>query len=1012
MNNPIFSIPRIGGLLIFHFVLLSSVTANEINWIQRLPNGNLMLDFKKINLSETNFELKATSVDNSNKTFSINFLESENRDTSNSYFPRLSVYGETVDEKKIEIDFGPSTRGWYDLELQTSDDQFLNLKKRLLIGFNLPPSVSHYQQEEKQGPFNSFKISINDTDGFEDISKVFLVISESPEVPEGPVVGIDLDQHLFFEGEYSNSEFIRIHQNFELLDISLSDYESFSSIVRFNPRLAFDEYTDRNLYTWVGYEERFTGTSTYLKGQHEVNKLERPAILKIVSYPFPEKGFFETSIRVSLPELKDTLSSVRLKLFDNHGGVYQLLYNFQAKKGRFVSNDGYTKEDNFESKIEYFEKILDDYNLDLKVRIPLIKYPFISRAQIQAVSTEGLKSDLVWSGPISSESYVSPQYEPVIGPLSDYVSKADTLYPNRKMFGNSDIALMRAYAPLSQPAFMTADEFHERFSHELYTPYPYKHYPIDYDIWNYSKSVPEQSQLIPSVSFTIDTNTLNLSAFPVEPTDDLRDIAALDFNLEPKVIPPWMRRFSRFRELLSAVRKPYIRRLYTGLDYALSLNANSIQLDGFPNGGMMVTLGGDFSPESMEGFAQWLDQNLTKDERLQYGLPIDLNGFNYLHWLKNTKGIKTKNEYMEKLESIKTTNLFREFHWSVALDTYHKIRKHLDLRRPKKHIPITSNGAPDWFAPSAFAYNSSVVDALCAEVHFYPRSELKSVNSIYAYKMANALKVQLVSTPKGEENDFFAENPSFAEGIMPAYIAESYAMGHRIMVPWAFWRKSMDERLYLNPEKFKPIFNFIHENEALIDNFNQVTTTAVVVRYGTMQAKTERIISELINNDVPFTIFLADDKYYPRHLDKISLEAVQRIILVDPINWYNEKDQSILMKFQNKIDYDRYLSPARTPDQSVISVPWGTSKTNEHLIHLLNRNFNTSSNKIEPREGVKIEINKHYIGYQNPKDLNVYLLRPSMPSMKLDIKDSGDSFVTHVPSIDAWGLLYLGQGEM
>tara|TARA_B100001123_G_C15320304_1_gene1027643 strand:- start:1048 stop:3141 length:2094 start_codon:yes stop_codon:yes gene_type:complete len=691
-----FNIARTYGLFLIHLVLSSLVTANEISWIQRLPNGNLILDFRKINFSGTSFALKAISVDDSNKTFSINFLDSENHDTSSSSFPRLSIYGENVNEKKAEIDFGPSTRGWYDLELQTSDDHFLNLKKRLLIGFNLKPSISHYLAKEDQGPFNTFNISVNDTDGFEDISKVFLLISESPEVPEGPVVGIDLDQHHFFEGQYSNSKFTRIHQNFELLDVSLSNYESFSSLVRFNPRLAFDKYNDQKLHIWVGYEERFTGISTYLKGQFEVNKLERPVISKMVSYLFPEKGFFETTMRVSLPEIKDNLSSVRLKLINDNGGNYQLLYNFQAKKGRFVSNEGYTKEDNFENNIKFFEEILDGYNIELKAQIPLLNSPFIVRAQIQAVSTKGRKSDFVWSGPISSENHVSSEYEPVIGPLSDYVSKAETLYPERRrMFSNSDIVLMRAYAPLSRPDFMTPEEFHERFRHDLYTPYPYKHYPIDYDIWNYSKSIPEQSELIPSVSFTIDTNTLNLGAFPVEPTDDLQEIAALDFNLEPKVIPPWMRRFTRFRELLSAVRKPYIRRLYTGLDYALSLGANSIQLDGFPNGGMMVTLGGDFSPESMEGFAQWLDQNLTKDERRQYGLPKDLNGFNYLHWLKNSKGIKTKNDYMEKLESIKTTKLFRDFNWSVAINTYNKIRNFLDLRTPKRYVPITSNGAPD-----------------------------------------------------------------------------------------------------------------------------------------------------------------------------------------------------------------------------------------------------------------------------------------------------------------------------
>jgi hypothetical protein len=325
--------------------------------------------------------------------------------------------------------------------------------------------------------------------------------------------------------------------------------------------------------------------------------------------------------------VKRNLSSIRIKLIGESDEYCQLIYDVGASKGKVIANNGYVSDEKFETTVTFTELSISPNMLKIKAKAAFPESSKKVRAQVQAVTTNGRKSEAMWSGPLVSDGIEQTNYKPSVEAAPNYISKATILYPRRTMFKNSDIVLMRAYAPLTKPDFMSEKEFLERFSHDLYTPYPYKHYPIDYDIWNYSKSIREQTEWVPNVSFSIDTNTLNLTAFPIEPTFDLSEIAALDFNLEPKVIPQWMRGFARFRELLSATRKPYLQRLYTGIDYALSLGAQSIQLDGFPNGGMIVTMGGDFSEESMTQFATWLEKNVDAKERQNLNLPADFTNF-------------------------------------------------------------------------------------------------------------------------------------------------------------------------------------------------------------------------------------------------------------------------------------------------------------------------------------------------------------------------------------------------
>jgi hypothetical protein len=229
-------------ILVYHTMVIIGLlfaqylTAKEINpeWITRLPNGNIRLDTSSLELDLAGLQLSAILEKNPKKRFRIDFSADPNREDKSVIrstvtigrgpeFPAITKCNDDPGGQCMEIDFGPSTRGWYNLQLTEfgkSPDK--SLSKKLLVGYNLEAKITNFHSEDDQGPHNQFQISVNDPNGFEDISKVFLVLSESRTVADGTVVGVDLDEHRFFEGYFFDSNFTMEFEKFSMLDIRSS----------------------------------------------------------------------------------------------------------------------------------------------------------------------------------------------------------------------------------------------------------------------------------------------------------------------------------------------------------------------------------------------------------------------------------------------------------------------------------------------------------------------------------------------------------------------------------------------------------------------------------------------------------------------------------------------------------------------------------------------------------------------------------------------------------------------
>jgi len=393
----------------------------------RLPNGSMRLDLRKVSLNLSDVNLRMVDAIDPSKEMLIEFTK-DGTIKSELSIPVVLGRIHGPKEKCWDLDFGPTIRGWFKFELRTYPEGELKLSSDFLVGDILPPNVSHFHSEDTLGLSNQFQISVNDPDGFDDISKVFLVFSKTPEIAEGSAVGVDLELHKYFEGSFLDSTLNMNHSTFSMLDLEHSSFEIFSSIVRFNPRIIFNGTDDSLLHVWVGFEEKFTGITTELKGNFVVSPYSRPVVERVILYLDEDRREFDSIISITLKEARQTLSSVRINLIADNGGYCRFFYDIVSDRGRIVSHEGYHFLLNTEMAMSYFTEICSKEKINIRIRAP---FPFDAdyvQTQVEAVSIHGRISEVICSGPLYKKGNGATDYDPQVESAGVYLKRTVFLF--------------------------------------------------------------------------------------------------------------------------------------------------------------------------------------------------------------------------------------------------------------------------------------------------------------------------------------------------------------------------------------------------------------------------------------------------------------------------------------------------------------------------------------------------------------------------------------------------------
>lgn len=263
------------------------------------------------------------------------------------------------------------------------------------------------------------------------------------------------------------------------------------------------------------------------------------------------------------------------------------------------------------------------------------------------------------------------------------------------------------------------------------------------------------------------------------------------------VTAPWMR---MWRESgWGCVNSPDYRQSYLSrLEQFADLGADAIQADDPGCNWTATRWGACFCPHCMAGFASYLGETLTAEQREQAGIE-DPRSFDYAAHLDRQDaptgddfgawdGGPLKQHFIE-FQRLSVESFYR--------DTWKELARHAGRR-----IPMTCNNGSRWTFPyHLFDYGVSELS------HHDAHPDRIRTKLTQAAALGKAQVFTLVSD---------------SVPLNRRMIAASYANGGHLLVPWDVYLRSTpqgSDRYYGKPEEYADLYRFVRQNAEFFDGY-------------------------------------------------------------------------------------------------------------------------------------------------------------------------------------------------
>lgn len=229
--------------------------------------------------------------------------------------------------------------------------------------------------------------------------------------------------------------------------------------------------------------------------------------------------------------------------------------------------------------------------------------------------------------------------------------------------------------------------------------------------------------------------------------------------------------------------------------------------------------GGCFCGDCRAGFASYLSKYAGQDRLAAAGVST-WEGFDYREYLKNRYGWQTD---AELIAGRKDDPLNEDFRIFCVLST----RAYFDRLLAAVQSPA---GGPFILAANSNTGLSGTYHGFLLDRVDYNVGETTVCTDdtpwkiAYILKMADALRIPQVLSPRpdGTEHDIDVRRVRQA-------IAVSYALGHRMLIPWDVWLMGKTERWWGAVEDYGDLFEFVRESAALLDGYRARTRVVMAV---------------------------------------------------------------------------------------------------------------------------------------------------------------------------------------
>ena len=329
------------------------------------------------------------------------------------------------------------------------------------------------------------------------------------------------------------------------------------------------------------------------------------------------------------------------------------------------------------------------------------------------------------------------------------------------------------------------------------------------------------------------------------------------------------------------------------------------------------------------------------------------------------------------------------------------------------NIPVTE--------PLSFLF-APHVSYFCAEVGQYARYDRPMANTVFVYKVADALGKGLACMAHGGEWAYIAEHK--LPGLVRTWIAQAYAFGQCFMCPVSQWatNKKKGSHIYSSkPEEYAHLYQFVRQHAVLFDDYDEAANVAVVYstrayRLGYRDALRASIW--LTARNVGHHVVIAGDEALPQRITDEQLSRYRRVVIAHQPFRLDDGQQAVLDRAAARgalVTYDaktykmsQPISPSVIVDGArVLAVPRlnGERRDAQAVVHLLNKTYNVKQDRVTRQEDFTISVDAHCFPGRAFSKAMCYAPKTKPITLRLRNEEAGTKVT--VPRLALWAIVTL-----
>ncbi|MCF7849266.1 MAG: hypothetical protein K9M45_10470 [Kiritimatiellales bacterium] len=361
---------------------------------------------------------------------------------------------------------------------------------------------------------------------------------------------------------------------------------------------------------------------------------------------------------------------------------------------------------------------------------------------------------------------------------------------------------------------------------------------------------------------------------------------------------------------------------------------------------------------------------------------------------------------------------FGRFHYEVSLESLdfcaNAIREKAKELKGRDDFTVSGNFGSLMDAPgSDWVRWARIFDCINLEWGFNEKNPADPA-SLTFFSILNAIGRPATIVGKADNNRkwrIYGDNPVY----LVMMVAEAYATGHSVTVPYALFDGTRGESRYFgNIDRMAKIYRFISARKRLFDGYEPVSTHAICVPADTYGGIYDSLISKQVSRAArsltPYRIILSGT-YLPR-LDAKKLSGIETAGLVGESNEIRPEDRAVIQDLlKRKSAAGPVFKVGGSDNIRIFPRASVKDKSAPLVVHLLNKDssYDGSVTTIKP---VAFTFSFHRRLVQNGKVQNIVLHTDGGETVPLAFKMADDYISVEIPRLSIWGILEIPAGDL